>query len=357
MSEAAALPALNPVLDNLSTAVLVLDAQLRFLYLNPAAEQLLTVSRRQSRGLALAAVVQPDAAFQAGLAEARDSSAPYTGREATLTLHDGTRRVIDYTASPLRFGNDESAILVELNSLDRYLRITREVTLLAQQDATRALARGFAHEVKNPLGGLRGAAQLLQRQLEDPRLHEYTDIVIREADRLQSLMDRLLGPNSRPQLSPVNVHEATQHVLTLVAAEAPRNVTVTSDYDPSIPPVVVDRDWLIQALLNIARNSLQAVAETGNIQIRTRVLRRHTIGVKIHRLVAQVQISDDGPGIPAAMQEKMFFPMVTGRAGGTGLGLSIAQSLVGQLGGLVECTSMPGQTVFDVLIPVENGDE
>ena len=350
-------PVPNPVLDNLSTAVLVLDAQMRFLYLNPAAEQLLTVSGRQSRGLALAGVVQLDDQFRTGLAEARDSEAPYTGREATLTLADGTQRVVDYTVSPLPFDGSAAALLVELNSLDRYLRIARETTLLAQQEATRALARGFAHEVKNPLGGLRGAAQLLQRQLDDRGLHEYTDIIIREADRLQSLMDRMLGPNSRPEMSTISVHEPTEHVLALLSAEAPRGVNVSSDYDPSIPSVTVDRNWLIQALLNIARNSLQAVGETGNILIRTRVLRRQTIGAKIHRLVAQIQVVDDGPGIPAAMQDKVFFPMVTGRAEGTGLGLSIAQSLVGQLGGLVECSSVPGRTVFEVLVPVENSDD
>jgi len=340
------IPASLPVLDNLSTAVLVLDRQLRFLYLNPAAEQLLTVSGRQSRGLPLAGVVQMDDQFHAGLAEARDSESPYTGREATLTLSDGTQRVVDYTASPLPFDDSEAGLLVELNALDRYLRIAREATLLAQQDATRALARGFAHEVKNPLGGLRGAAQLLQRQLDDPGLHEYTDIIIREADRLQSLMDRMLGPNSRPALSTISVHESTEHVFRLLNVEAPEGVQISSDYDPSIPPVVVDRDWLIQALLN-----------TGNIQIRTRVLRQQTIGPRIHRLVAQLQIIDDGPGIPASMQDKIFFPMVTGRADGTGLGLSIAQSLIGQLGGLIECSSVPGRTVFDVLIPVESGDE
>jgi two-component system nitrogen regulation sensor histidine kinase GlnL len=350
------LPVPNPVLDNLSTAVLVLDAQMRFLYLNPAAEQLLTVSGRQSRGLALAGVVKLDDQFRAGLMEARDAEAPYTGREATLTLADGTQRVVDYTASPLQFDGSEAALLVELNSLDRYLRIAREMTLLAQQDATRTLARGFAHEVKNPLGGLRGAAQLLQRQLDDPGLHEYTDIIIREADRLQNLMDRMLGPNSRPELSTISVHEPTEHVFALLRAESPPGVSVSNDYDPSIPSVTVDRDWLIQALLNIARNSLQAVGETGNILVRTRVLLRQTIGGKIHRLVAQIQVIDDGPGIPVSMQDKIFFPMVTGRADGTGLGLSIAQSLVGQLGGLIECASVPGRTVVEVLIPVENGD-
>ncbi len=348
-------PAALPVLDNLATAVLVLDAETRLLYLNAAAEQLLTVSARQCRGLPLASVVQSDAAFRDGLREALDRAAPYIGREAALTLHDGTQRMVDYTASPLRYG-EQDGLLVELSSLDRYLRITREARLLAQQDAARALARGLAHEVKNPLGGLRGAAQLLQRQLGDPRLHEYTDIIIREADRLQALMERMLGPNSRPRLSATNVHEATQHVLALVAAEAPPGVVIASDYDPSIPPVLVDRDWLIQALLNIARNSLQALGDAGNIQLRTRILRQHTIGQRRHRLVAQIQIGDDGPGIAADMQDKMFFPLVTGRADGTGLGLSIAQSLVGQMGGLIQCTSVPQRTVFDVLIPVENGD-
>jgi two-component system nitrogen regulation sensor histidine kinase GlnL len=242
-------------------------------------------------------------------------------------------------------------LLVELTPLDRQLRISREENLLAQQSVSRALTRNLAHEIKNPLGGLRGAAQLLERELADPALKEYTSIIIGEADRLQNLVDRMLGPNSIPRKREINVHQVVERVRQLVAAEVPSRVRLIRDYDPSIPPLVGDPDQLIQAVLNIVRNAMQAVGKEGDITLRTRTLRQFTIGHVRHKLVIKIDIVDTGPGIPAEIMEQIFYPMVSGRPGGTGLGLSIAQTIISQHGGLIECTSEPGNTCFSLLLP------
>jgi two-component system nitrogen regulation sensor histidine kinase GlnL len=247
--------------------------------------------------------------------------------------------------------------LVELLQVDRHLRIAREENLIAQQSTARALVRGLAHEIKNPLGGLRGAAQLLERELPDESLTEYTRIIIDEADRLQLLVDRMLGPNSLPNKRELNVHEVLERVRALVQGELPAAIRIQRDYDPSIPPLQADRDLLIQAVLNIVRNAVQALGESGVITLRTRTQRQFTIGSRRHRLVARLEIVDNGPGIPPELIEQIFYPMVTGRSDGTGLGLSIAQSLVNQHGGLIECASRPGETVFTLLLPLESKDE
>lgn len=246
-------------------------------------------------------------------------------------------------------GLEELAVLVQgLQGL-----VQGVADLLQQQSATRALLRGLAHEVKNPLGGLRGAAQLLENELDDEELKEYTRIIIGEADRLQNLVDRMLGPNSLPRIREINIHEVLEHVRSLVGVEAPPDVHLVTDYDPSIPPVAGDRDQLIQVVLNLVRNAVHAVGDTGTITLRTRVQRQYTIGQTRHKLVASIDVIDDGPGIPEEIREKVFFPMVSGKAEGTGLGLSIAQSLINQHGGLIEYESRPGRTQFTILLPVE----
>jgi len=225
--------------------------------------------------------------------------------------------------------------------------------MLVQQEHAHSLLRGLAHEIKNPLGGLRGAAQLLDRQLPDPELAEYTQIIIREADRLQSLIDRMLGPTTRPRKDRINLHEVIEHVRKIVFAEAPENVEVVADYDPSIPECLNDRDRLVQVILNIAGNALQAIGESGRIVFSSRIISNFTIARIRHPLVASVSIHDNGAGVPPHLIDQIFYPMVTGTAHGTGLGLSIAQSMMNQLGGLIECESEPGNTVFTVLIPLE----
>jgi len=241
--------------------------------------------------------------------------------------------------------------------VDHHMRITREENLLAQHNAARAVVRGLAHEIKNPLGGLRGAAQLLERELSDESLKEYTSIIIGEADRLQNLLNRMLGPNTVPHKRPINIHQVLERVRGVVLAEVPVGVEIIRDYDPSIPDFNADPDQLIQALLNIVRNAVQAIDGSGEITLRTRVQRQFTIGQHRYKLAARVDVIDNGPGIPADMLESIFYPMVTTRPEGTGLGLSIAQSLVQQHDGLIECTSRPGRTVFTVLLPLEKAHE
>jgi two-component system, NtrC family, nitrogen regulation sensor histidine kinase GlnL len=345
------------LLENLTTAVLVLDDRLRLSYMNPAAEMLFEISIKRVAGQPVDALVRDDSRLHASLAHSLRTGHPFTEREHNLHPVHGHEATVDMTVTPVVETHQPRRLLVELIQVDRQLRISREENLLSQHTATRALVRGLAHEIKNPLGGLRGAAQLLERELPDPALHEYTRIIIGEADRLQALVDRMLGPSSLPRKRPINLHEMLEHVRGLVSAEAPGGVRLESDYDPSIPDLMADRDLIIQAILNIVRNALQAVGESGTITLRTRVLRQYTVGQMRHKLVARIQVIDDGPGIPPEMQEQIFYPMVSGRDGGSGLGLSIAQSLINQHGGLIECTSRPDRTVFSLLIPLETTDD
>ncbi len=340
------------ILENLTTAVLLLEPDLRISYINPAAEAVFAISVRQARGMALEDLVAGAPEFESGLRRALASGHPYTERELQLALPGDRTITVDCTVTPLIEPGHKAALLVEMLQVDRHLRITREEHLLAQQQATRALVRGLAHEIKNPLGGLRGAAQLLERELPDPSLKEYTRIIIEEADRLQNLMNRMLGPNALPHKSSISIHEVLEHVRSLVQAEAP-GIRLLRDYDPSIPAVLADPDQLIQAVLNIVRNAVQALGGEGEIILRTRTQRQITIGQKRYKLVARIDILDNGPGISPDMLENIFYPMITGRPDGTGLGLSIAQSLVNQHGGLIECSSRPGRTVFTLLLPLE----
>jgi len=339
------------ILDNLSHTVLLLDSQLRVRYINPAGEVLLGVSARQALDHPVGDLLYGNGRLDEALARARDHGTPYTERELELSPRPDAEITVDMTVLPLSGATPDAALLVELEQLDRHLRISREEHLLAQQNATRALLRGLAHEVKNPLGGLRGAAQLLERRLGEAELREYTQVIIGEADRLQSLVDRMLGPATLPNRVALNIHEPLERVRQLVEAEA--GLRIDADYDPSIPDLVADRDQLIQAFLNIFRNAVQSVGDEGRVRLRSRCLRQVTIGQVRYRLVIGVDVIDDGPGVDPALQESIFYPMVTGRDGGTGLGLSIAQDLINRHGGLIECSSRPGRTVFRVLLPLE----
>jgi two-component system, NtrC family, nitrogen regulation sensor histidine kinase GlnL len=341
-------------LENLSTAVAVLDDAFHVLHLNSAAETLLETSAERAQGSPFRRFVPASTSFFEGLRKALSTGRSYTEREMHIALVSGHEVMVSCAVTPLPEASCKPILLLELIELDRQLRMSREEQLLAQQKAAQAMLRGLAHEVKNPLGGLRGAAQLLALELEDPELREYTRIIIREADRLRKLVDRMLGPNGRPSLAPLCVHEVLEHVRGLIVAEAPTQVRVEQDYDPSIPFLRADRDLLVQALLNIARNALQAVGNEGVICLRTRITRQRTFGHKRHRLAVKLDIIDNGPGIPPQMLEQIFLPMVTSRPQGSGLGLSIAQNLIHQQHGVIECESRPGRTEFSVLLPVED---
>lgn len=350
MTNAATIDACG-ILDNLTRAVVVIDAGRRIVRMNAAAESLLHVSSRQALGERFTHVVPALAVLAEPIEQAFAQAASYTEREMRLSLGPDRTITVDCAITPL---DQTDTLVLEFEQLDRHLRISRENRLIAQNQAIRELIRGLAHEIKNPLGGLRGAAQLLDSELDDDDQREYTRIIISEADRLRTLVNGLLGPDSRIEHSPTNLHEVLEHVRSLAVVEAPEGVEIHRDYDPSIPVMAAASDQLIQALLNLVRNALQAVGERGRITLQTRTQRRFTIGERQHRLVARIGVIDNGPGISPAMQDQIFYPMVTGRAEGSGIGLPIAQNLVNQHGGLIECASEPGHTVFTVWLPLED---
>lgn len=342
------------LLDSLSTAVILLDSQLHLRHMNPAAEALLGISCERSRGEPVTGFFYEEEETEQQLSLAASQANHYTKRHAEWQLFTGGQVTVDYTVTP--FGEDAGLIL-EVQSIDRLLRISREELLSASQETTRNLVRGMAHEIKNPLGGIRGAAQLLARELPESTLQEYTGVIIDEADRLRNLVDRMLGPNQLPQRQDLNIHEVLERVATIVKAESSGTVKIRRDYDPSIPSLSADKEQLIQALLNIARNAMQALLETSTEQaeicLRTRVVRRYTIGRRHHALVCLVEIVDNGPGIPPELVENIFYPMISGRADGTGLGLTISQHLIHQHNGLIECHSEAGETRFTLYLPME----
>jgi two-component system nitrogen regulation sensor histidine kinase GlnL len=268
---------------------------------------------------------------------------------------------LDCIVTPVEVG--QAALLLELRPIDQRLRLEREEQRMTQHRANRELIRNLAHEIRNPLGGLRGSAQLLERELDRPGLREYTRVIIKEADRLQALMDRLLTPHRPPNHVPMNIHEVCERVRTLILAEFPQGVRVERDYDVGLPELRGDPEQLIQAVLNIVRNAAQAILgarassaagaeEAGKIVLRTRVARRVTLARRFHKLALELQVTDDGPGIPPEIRDQIFYPLVSGREGGTGLGLTLVQTFVQQHQGVVECDSQPGKTSFRIMLPL-----
>ena len=344
------------ILDNISAGIIALTPALAVSAINSAGEALLQVSASRVIGEHAGALLIDNEEWVSILKEAMQENVPLVRRGINLTLHTGQAVPVDLIITPVNSQASVAGLLLELQPVDRLLRISREESLLNSQMTTRAVVRGLAHEIKNPLGGVRGAAQLLARELPDESLSEYTTIIIQEADRLRDLVDRLLGPDRQPSLSPINVHEVLEHVRHLICVEAGSEDIVERDYDPRIPDIPGDRTQLVQAVLNIMRNALQASEHQSacRIQLRTRSQRQFTIGTTRHRLVCRVDIIDNGPGIPEDLQQAVFMPMVTGRAEGTGLGLSISQSIINRHGGLLECDSQPGATRFSFYIPMDH---
>ncbi len=342
------------ILDGLSTSVLLLGPELEVLHLNAAAQDLLGTSQKQAVGQPIAKLLHDSEPFLAVLTRARSDGQAYTRREIEVSFqsNQGLTIAVDFKVTPLRQPGAKRQLIVEIADATRRLRISRENALLNQHDASRTIVRQLAHEIKNPLGGLRGAAQLLDKELVTAELKEYTQIIISEADRLASLVDTLLGPHRPLRFEPVSIHEILQHVRQLLTTGRKSDVVIEEDFDPSLPPVEVDRDQIIQAVLNLATNATAAVSEGGHIVFRTRVESNFTIGDKRHRLVARVEIEDDGPGVPEEIRHTLFFPLVTGRSAGTGIGLAVAQELVNRHRGLIEYDSRPGCTVFRVMLPI-----
>ncbi|KEI70060.1 nitrogen regulation protein NR(II) [Endozoicomonas elysicola] len=346
----------NIILDNLNTAIIVLDQDFSVLTLNPAAETLLDTSLKRIMNLSIVSLISEEL-LRTDLDRSLSQYQQFTRRETDFPIN-GEMVNVDYSISPIDCG--DAKLLLEINPRDRVQKITREESLIAKQETSRILVRGLAHEVKNPLGGIRGAAQLLARELDDKGLKEFTEIIIQEADRLRDLVDQMLGPLQPPKMEALNIHEVLERVMQLINAETGGELRLKRDYDPSIPDIPGDFERMIQAILNLVRNAMQAIDQAmprseGLITLRTRIARQFTIGTQRRRLVCHLSIIDNGPGIPPELIENIFYPMISGRADGTGLGLPMAQSIISLHQGLVECESKSGETIFHVYLPLSNG--
>jgi two-component system nitrogen regulation sensor histidine kinase GlnL len=345
------------IVDNLYTSVFVLDRELSIVAINSAGESLLGISRHRSRGRSLLQLLGNDRKFSDVLDRVLSTGQTYADELKLGPVEvGGDDRVFDCRASAIR-SCEEDLLLVELSDVTRRSRISRENALIVQHGAGRQMIRQLAHEIKNPLGGLRGAAQLLARQLPEEELKEYTSVIISEADRLASLVDTLLGPGGPPDKRPVNIHELLEYVLKLIQPQAGFALRIRREYDPGLPFIDLDRDQMVQAFLNLLQNSATALAGQGEIVVRTRATTNFTIGDVRHRAIATIEIEDDGPGVPPELSDSVFYPLVTGRPDGTGLGLPVAQDLVSRHGGLIEFESRPGKTVFFVRLPLASTRE
>ncbi len=348
------------LLDVLSTGVVILDRQLCVVYANVGAQDLLAVGLNHARGRPITELFTDPEALYRILHFALERMEICSGHEiALMPLGKPGHRdpvIVDVTVTPLEGQITGTHLLIELADARARQRITRESEMLSHLDGSRLMIRQLGHEIKNPLGGLRGAAQLLDRELHGG-LKEYTTVIINEADRLRALVDSMLGPSRPPQKTSVNIHELCEHVFHLLHSEAPPGILIDRDYDPSLPDAQFDRNEIIQALLNVARNALQAVsAPGGRVTLRTRVLTSINIGGVRHRLVANIQVEDNGHGVPPELMRSVFYPLVTSRPTGTGLGLAVAQDLVTRHRGIVEFDSRPGHTVFSLLLPLEGAE-
>lgn len=348
-------------LEHIATAVILLNNQLEVTYANSSAEILFAFSANQIHGVHIHDVFVNCEILQMAVTNAIQTQSPYREHEFILTTQRGHTTAVTCTVTPISTTfnqSPEDMLILEFVQMDQQLRIAREERMLIQQQANSELLRNLAHEIRNPLGGLRGAAQLLEFELPQPSLKEYTQVIIKEADRLHSLMDRLLAPHRVPKYEPTNIHEVLERVRSLLLAESPNHIRVIRDYDTSLPELIGDREKLIQAVLNIARNAAQALqqhqTEGASITFRTRAERQITLARKRYRVGIHLEIIDNGPGIPAGIKERIFYPLVSGREGGTGLGLALAQTFITQHHGMIDCDSQPGKTTFHILLPIES---
>ncbi|HQR03864.1 MAG: PAS domain-containing protein [Proteobacteria bacterium] len=344
-------PAVFGGLEILSSAIILTDHRQVIRYLNPAAENLFAASQRAWLGCTLTQLLGASAGLVEAIENAVRNNWSYTGHDIEVRRDDHPAFHVDCTVTPVEA--EGADLLFECRPIDQQLQTAREEREAVQQQVSRDLVRNLAHEIKNPLGGIRGSAQLLERELVNPALREYTQVIIGEADRLQALMQRLLSSHRSMQPTQVNIHEILERVLRLIQAEF-AGVRVQRDYDTSLPGITGDREQLLQAILNIARNAAQAMSGCGEIVFRTRALRQATLAKKRHSLALELQVIDNGPGIPESIRDKIFYPLVSSREGGSGLGLSLTQSFIQQHGGTIEATSRPGRTCFCVRLPLNN---
>ncbi|MBK6636381.1 MAG: PAS domain-containing protein [Rhodocyclaceae bacterium] len=346
-------------LELLSYAVILVDAELAIRHANPAAENLFAISRRNLQGMPLVRLLGRLPELEPALRTALDNNWSYSAHNLECTTGDNVVHHIDCTVSPINVGS--ARLLLEIRPIDQQLKAAKEEQIAQQQQVSRELVRNLAHEIKNPLGGIRGSAQLLERELDSPALREYTQVIIKETDRLQELMKRLLSSHRMMQPGLVNMHEILERVRSLIHAEF-HDIRVQRDYDTSLPDITGDREHLIQAILNVARNAAQALdsekerTHKAEIVFRTRPARQVTVAKRHYPLALELQICDNGPGIPEAIRERIFYPLVSGRESGSGLGLTLAQSFVQQHGGTIDVSSRPGKTCFCIILPITVSD-
>ena len=342
-----------PTFEHLATAVMLLDEKSRIAYINPAAENLFALSSKSLIGLPLLNVFTHTEQLSAAMQHALSNYASYIEHDLTLGVPPNGKLHLRCTVTMLQL---YQYLLLEFHTIDRPLKLARENQMLGQTQANRLLLRNLAHEIKNPLGGIRGAAQLLEHELNNPSLREYTQVVIQETDRLVSLMDKFLTPQYKPDFSPLNIHEVLERVRSLILAEYPENLLIQRDYDTSLPLLMGDKEQLIQIILNIVRNAAQSIQKQGNVLLRTRIARQVTLMKKRHRLAISIQITDNGPGIPVHLHDKIFYPLISGKDDGHGLGLTLAQDYVSQHEGNIEFESEPGCTCFTVMLPIRKNE-
>ena len=339
----------NLVLDSIITNILLLDKKLNIVYANSAAQQLLSQSSKKILDSYLPDLLGYFSLDLELMQNALDQNQSFTDSEVNLVINNELH-ILSLTAQLLVNGR----ILIEMAPLNSHKKLSQEQLQQAQQNAARELVRGLAHEIKNPLGGLRGAAQLLSRELPKNELQDYTQIIIEQADRLRNLVDRLLGPQQRLQQTQQNIHQAIERIYALLCLEKPSNVEIIRDYDPSLPELVHDSEQIEQVVLNIVRNAIQAIgSKAGSITIRTRTAFQVTLHGKRYRLCARIDIEDNGPGVPVHIQDTLFYPMVSGYEGGNGIGLSIAHNIIDQHHGKIEFNSWPGHTEFSIYLPIK----
>jgi len=342
------------IIDNLHSAVIVVGEHLQIICMNPAAEMLFHISNNRAANKNVRELIINEHEFYDRLERSLISHHPYTVYDDHLHVHNHQIIDVDYSVSPLQYLPEGKFLLLEFIRLKTKQKLSHEESILSQYEASKSLLRGLAHEIKNPLGGIRGAAQLLERELQNDSDKQFTQIIINETDRLKNLLDRMVGPKDIPTKTDINIHKILEHVRQLVLAEN-NNVEFSADYDPSVPELHADEAMMIQVILNITRNAVTAIATNntqGKIKFKTRAQRNCKISNQTHALVARIDIEDNGSGVSEELQEKIFMPMITGHAEGTGLGLSIAQSLVQQHNGLIEFTSQPDRTIFTILLPI-----
>ena len=345
------------IVEHLSTSVLLFDKDLHLISINSAGEGLLSVSHKRVSGLTPKHIWPNSSFLYEAIQRSLSSGSTCIERGVDLNLNNGQQIKVDCTITPIMGHDVAEEILVELVDAHAFVRVMQEVNQQTVQETVKESVQGMAHEIKNPLGGIRGAAQLLERELDNKDLLEYTGIIINESDRLRNFIDRMLTTSTQPVKSNMNIHEVLEYVVSVVRAENSRSLNIKKDYDPSIPDIKADREQIIRAVLNLLRNAVQEIGEDGLITLRTRIQRQVTIQNRLNRHIIMLDIIDDGAGIPPEIEAGAFFPMITGRAEGTGLGLSIAQQLIQSHGGVINYDRKDNNTYFSILLPTEQCDE